>query len=157
MAASATIEPPRAFPSERPSLRARLSERIRGWHLDHELAGGVRPDSDRALALRAERLLKPKSRGRIAEALERLLEDDSELAGLSSKVPVSESTVLAARPELESLAAALRADDCDVRGVALARLLIIDGASPLYGHESELELIAAAGEAYRALRPEALA
>jgi hypothetical protein len=153
MAASATIERPPASSVGRPGLLPRLSERLHGWHLDRELARGVRPESDRALALRAERLLKPKSRERIAEALEHLLEDDSELASLSAKAPVSVSIILAARPELESLAGALRSDDCEVRGVALARLLIVDGASPLYGR-SELELIAAAGEAHRALRIE---
>jgi hypothetical protein len=154
MAASATIERPRAWSSGRPGLLVRLGERMRGWHLDQQLARGVFPDSDPALTLRADRLVGAKSRRRIADALERLLEDDGELAGLSSRVPVSESVILAARPELESLAAALQCDGCEVRGVALARLLIIDGASPLYGRGSELELIAAAGEAYRALRVE---
>lgn len=154
MAASATIERRSAFSPVRPGFLVRLSERMRGWHLDHELARGVNPDSDRALALRARRLLGAKSRGRIAEALEHLLDDAGELAGVTSRVPVSESAILAARPELEGLAAALRSDDCQVRGVALARLLIIDGGSPLYGGGSELELIAAAGEAHRALRTE---
>ncbi len=153
MSASATIEGPRAVSPGRPGLVVRLSERMHGWHLDHQLAHGVHPESDRALALRARRLLGAKSRGRIAEALEHLLGDASEFTGISSRVPVSEPTILAARPELESLAAALRSDNCQVRGVALARLLIIDGGSPLYGRGSELELIAAAGEAYRALRP----
>jgi hypothetical protein len=115
-----TVECPRTFVAERPSLLELLSERVRGWHLDRLLSGGVRPDSDPALALRARRLLRPNSRGRLADALERLLEDNREFTGLTSRVPLSESTILAARPE-----------------------------------GSELELIAAAGEAYRALRPEA--
>jgi hypothetical protein len=152
MAASATIERPGTLPASRPGLLVRLGERMRGWHLDQQLARGVSPGSDPALRLRARRLMGAKSRRRIADALERLLEDDSALAGLSSRVPVSESVILAARPELESLVAALQCDGCEVRGVALARLLIVDGASPLYGRGSELELIAAAGEAYHALR-----
>jgi hypothetical protein len=151
MAATATIELQSALSTARPGLLVRLGERMRGWHLDQQLARGVPAESDPSLRLRARRLTGAKSRRRIADALERLLEDDSALAGLSSRVPVSESVILAARPELESLAAALRCDGCEVRGVALARLFIIDGASPLYGRGSELELIAAAGEAYRAL------
>lgn len=153
MSASATINGFRLSPATGPSLSIRLRAHLRAWHLDEELARGADPDSDPALALRAQRLLRRDSRERIAETLEEDLRDANAPARPSARVPLREPAIVAARPELESLAAALRAEgESQVRGVALARLLVADGASPLYGPGSAQELIAAAREAYRALR-----
>jgi hypothetical protein len=139
-------------PASQPSLWKRLRARLRACHLDQQLARGVDFHSDPALAPREQRLLQRDSRERIAAPLEEDLRDAGASVRLSSRVPLRGPGIAAARPELESLVVALRAaDDCQVRAVALAHLLVINGASPLYGRGSEQELVAAAGEAYRAL------
>jgi hypothetical protein len=136
-----------------PGLSARVRARLRAWRLDQELARGVDPRFDAALTLRAARLLRQESRARIADALEEALQDIDQRMRPATKVPLREPGIVAAQAELKGLVAALRADDrCQVRGVALARLLIIDGGSPLYAPGSERELAAAASRAYRALR-----
>lgn len=95
----------------------------------------------------------PRLRGRIAEALERVWHDAGRPHGLSAKVPLESWAILATGPELQTLIAELRADDqCHPRGVALARLLLIDADSPLYEPSSRDELATALSRAYRALR-----
>jgi hypothetical protein len=152
MAASATLDRTEAPLPARAGLSDRLRSRLRAWRLDQELARGADPLSDPALELRARRLLSPESRARIADTLEEVVSDACNPLRPGAQVPLRGAGVNA-RPELQALAAAVRAhDDCEARGVALARLLIVDGASPLYGPGSEPELVAAAGDAYRALR-----
>ena len=158
MPGSATLHRLQTPPGEQPSLAVRLRERLQGRHLDHELARGVHPGSSSALALHARRLLSPGGRERIAAGLEEATRRAGQPIRSSAQVPLRRAAILEARPELESLAAELRTDDdCRVRGVALARLLLTDGASPLYGpgpeeEDSVDELLAAVRRAYRALR-----
>jgi hypothetical protein len=153
METSATIEPRAFLGGQRASLSARLHERLRSRHLDRELACGARPGSNAALAAHARRLLEPKTRVRLARALEGALADAKKPVGFTSRVPLRGPAIDAARTELESLTAELRTDDnCSPRGVALARLLVLDGASPLYGPGPDQELINAAAEAYHVLR-----
>jgi hypothetical protein len=153
MAATATLDRTEGPIPARAGLSGRLRSRLRAWRLDQELARGADPCSDPALELRARRLLSPETRTRIADTLEEVVRDACRPLRPGAQVPLRGDGINAARPELQALAAALRAhDDPEARGVALARLLIVDGASPLYGAGSERELAAAAGDAYRALR-----
>ena len=139
--------------AERPSLASWARERLQGRHLDEELADGTDPERDQALALHAHRLRMPRFRARLADALEGVWRDAGRPHGLSAKVPLESWAILATGPELQSLIAELRTDDqCHARGVALARLLLIDARSPLYEPSSRDELAVALSRAYRALR-----
>lgn len=157
MPAGIAIESP-SLPTVHLTLWDRAHTRLRGRHLDHELAQGIDPRANPALALRARLLLCPASRTRIADSLDDVLRSAAEPARLSARVPLRRRAILEARPELESLSAELRVDDeCGARGVALARLLLIDGASPLYARNTADDdraddLIAALRSTYRALR-----
>ncbi len=154
MPASATLADPRST-SAPPSVLARARAHLQATHLDHELARGVDPDSDPALALRARHLLRPGTRARIADSLEEIVRTAGQPIGLSSRLPVSAGEMRDLPDELKTLAAELRDHrDCGVRGVALVQVLLTDAASPLYGHAFDQELMAAIGQARRALRPE---
>ena len=153
MPQSATIQVLRNRLGDRPALTSWAREWLQGRHLDEELAHGADPVTDRSLALHAYRLLMPRSRARIADGLENAWRDAGKPPRLSAKVPLERSAILAAGPEFESVIAELRVDDdCHPRGVALARLLLIDAASPLYEPASREELADTLARVYRALR-----
>ncbi len=123
--------------------------------LDRELAGGADPGADPALELRARRLLTLASRWRLADGIETIVSRAADTPSFSSRVPLRRAAILGARPEIESLIAELSADhDCSVRGIALVRLLLTDGDSPLYRRGPDGELLAAIREAHGALRLE---
>jgi hypothetical protein len=113
------------------SLLAFRVLRRRTW-LDRDLAAG-RTGSP-ALALRAEQLITPRSRRGLARGLSRLLADaEAARAPLTAVVAPCRGEVRAARPGLEALIARLRDGGAvGVQGVALVRLLLVDGASPAY-------------------------
>jgi hypothetical protein len=153
MQTSATVDSVRTLAAPRPVVRVRLRERLRGRRLDHELAGGAHPATSDELALHATRLISPRTRARIADALEDAVRSAPHPARISAKVPLRRQAVIAASADIESLAAALREEEgCRPDGVALAQLLITDGAGPLYGRGPDEELLAAVRESYRALR-----
>jgi hypothetical protein len=97
-------------------LRDRLAARWSVLAADRALAAGAPADHSAVLTLRAQRLLDPARRARLAGDLERAL------ARAGADVPAA--AVLAAR---------LRAHGpVDPAGVARARLLLVDAASPLH-------------------------
>ena len=107
MSASATVDAcdlgcPAAAP-------ARARAHLQAGHLDHELARGVDPDSDPALALRARHLLRPGTRARIADSLE-------EVVRTASAAALGSAHRHAMRTTAGGLAAELLAiTDCAVR------------------------------------------
>jgi hypothetical protein len=126
--------------------RVRASDRLAArWHaleLDRRLAAGVPPEATAALTLRAGILLRPGERRRMAGGLRRLIGFARRPPAVRAGVPVARAEVLEAARRLEALAVRLESGEpVDVRGVALARLLITDGAGPLYisGRRGELE------------------
>jgi hypothetical protein len=106
------------------------------WRLDDELARGIKPDSRRALALRASQLLRPRFRCRLAHLLERLVDecDSPRTSRRTAAVPVQRDEVALARGELLKLAADLRsAEAVQPHGVAATWKLLTDTEdSPLY-------------------------
>jgi hypothetical protein len=112
-------------------LRVRLSP----WPLDAELAAGIDPASDPALALRAAQLCSPRHRRRLASWVERLArQSESDPApGLSSAVPRVGERVVEARDSLVRIAAVLRGPEpVSPRGVAMLQRLLTDARSALY-------------------------
>jgi hypothetical protein len=111
-----------------------LRVRFQRGALDRALADGRRPDATPALALRAQQLASPREARVVAERLESVLHDlDRPPTGLTARVPLQRAEITAARPFVANLVDRLRdVGHPSATGVARARLLLIDGASPLY-------------------------
>ncbi len=130
--------------AERARLRDRARVHVSFRHLDEALAEGTPSESSRALALRARQLVARRQRVSLAESYRRLVREARE-PGRRSRHRVSPppAHVTASAQELVRLADALgRPEPVAPRGVAEARLLLVDGAGSLYdaaagGHLSE--------------------
>lgn len=118
---------------------ARLMARWRKTKLDRALAAGVSPESDVALELRARALMDHERRVALRTNVETLFVMTQRPAPLGSRWAIlSVRRVRRVADELERLAAALEGSGpVDVRGLALVRMLLVDGSSPLYGSGDE--------------------
>jgi hypothetical protein len=109
---------------------------IRAYKLDHDIAAGASPESSALLALRAQALVRPAMRQRLARSLEQLLEEAApghgpQPSGL--QVRVRRDRILGAADALQILIDRLLAPaPAPARGVAGLRILLTDGAGPLY-------------------------
>jgi hypothetical protein len=105
------------------------------WHrdrLDEQLARRVDPNASAELKLRAEQLVSLTERVELADSVERAVR---EARGRPSMwVPMRRAGVRECASDLLALAQRLRAErPVDVRGAAMTRQLLTDGAtSPLY-------------------------
>jgi hypothetical protein len=103
------------------------------------LADGAEPGASKALALRAEQLVDPKHRTRVAGSIERLLAltERGGVPQLSfSRAPFQPDRVEESRPQLMELAERLEAAESPpIKGVAMATLLVEDGTGALYAHQ----------------------
>ena len=140
---------------------ARLATRMHAWKLDVALARGASPDSAAALSLRARHLIACDTRRLLAGEIERLLRDARRPATMRRLCLTPRyDQVLAAEAELVELAVRLQqSGPVDAAGVARARLLLRDGAGPIYhrGRDGELErLVDAALAALEPRLPEEL-
>ena len=90
--------------------------------------------SDPAVALRAKQLCSRAERRAVATSLASMLEAaDTRRGDTGSRPILDHASVLSLRDEIVALIALLRsATVCDVRGIALARLLSCDSSSPLF-------------------------
>ena len=115
-------------------LRDRVTARVIAWRLDGLLAGGASPDSTPSLALRARTLIGRGARADIARSLRRIqAEARRGRHPLDPTLPICRAKVLECEEMIDELAERLiDPSPVEVRGVALARLLVTDGASPLY-------------------------
>jgi hypothetical protein len=134
-----------ASPSRIKDPLAALLSRVSGARLDRMLAQGIEPWHTPVHAARCRQLTGERSRRKLARSLERLIEqaDEPPRRWLSSVVCPSRARVHEARPLLLMLASRLRADTpVDPRAVAAIRLLLTDGAGPVYthGHPETLKL-----------------
>jgi hypothetical protein len=141
--------------AQRPRVRDHLAARWFAHRLDLALADGASPETNAALALRAQRLTEPDRRWSAAGALRRIVRDArNDRRQRFGRVRPDPGVVLAASRELSDLADTL--DDpgpVAARGVAQAWLLLTDGTGPLYSPESRTKLVADAAQALRELRP----
>jgi hypothetical protein len=110
---------------------------LRGAQLDRKLAQGVEPWHTPVYAARCLQLTTERSRHALARSLERLVEeaDEQPRLSLSSVVRPSRARVHEARPLLLTTASRMRSDiPVHPRAVAAIRILLSDGAGPVYGH-----------------------
>lgn len=147
-----TAPPPTGLAiAPRPRLRHRMAARLRAGRLDAALVAGANPEGDPSLSVRARRLTTRREREGLAGALHR-----SRAEALSARarvrIPISRERVQQAEDELSLLAHRLASPGpVAVRGVALARALLSDGAGPLYDERSPGDLAALARRAADAL------
>jgi hypothetical protein len=148
--------PPSTFGAPFPKW-IRLLSRMHATSLDRQLASGRRPESDRVLAARAHALVALRSRRQRAEAWRNLLDRaETGSKGASNRAPLNRGRIIGAERELRDLIASLSAPATPtVRGVAMANLLMADGAGPLYNARSDQDLGAAVHAVTVVLRPEA--
>lgn len=113
-----------------PSSLARALASLRRTSLDRELADGADPASCPMLAARAAALAGTRTRRGIAAALERAAFDNERSA---LRIPRSRPAITANRSRMLELADRLRRrEPVYAAGVAVLRLLLIDGCGPLY-------------------------
>lgn len=130
-----------------------LNLHARAWSnsLDVRLGAGELP-FDPLLAARACQLLDPAQQHAIAGNLVRAVQRAGRGAAWTASVPVSARAGSDDRDALVQLSARLAAADAtDARGVALARRLLTDPDSPLFGSEDPAALWLAARRALLAL------
>jgi hypothetical protein len=124
----------------------RITALFRVARLDRDLASGVSPDSSAPLALRAQALVRPSTRRSLAQCLQQLLAEANHpgpprLGG--TRVRVKRERVLYAAAGLQLLIDRLvTPGPVPARGVALVRVLLTDGAGPLYYRGADDDLIA---------------
>ena len=139
---------------KRAGWRERVTARLRANLLDTELARGAAP-TRAALALRAQDLGERRTRERLGRSVRRILDDARRDRPPSiARVPIQRSEVLAAAWELDRIAETLLTPGpVAASGVAQVRLLLINGAGPLYSRDAPGGLRAAATRALDALQP----
>jgi hypothetical protein len=134
--------------------RDRLRARLRTAQLDQRLAAGADPDRDVALALHARRLLDLGARRKLARSLRRTVVMARVKPSVASPRPPIPAHVADCAAMLDALADRLGAQGAvSARGVAAVRVLLTDGAGPLYSSRSRRALLAALAEALDALEP----
>jgi hypothetical protein len=123
----------------------RVLARVQATSLDRRLAAGEATTSDRLLAARANVIVGWESRSRLADDWEQLLTmARGPVVPRSPRVPVRSQVVLAAEHQARELVAAIRQpDSVNPRGIARARLLLTDGAGPLFNPRRATDLIPA--------------
>jgi hypothetical protein len=137
--------------------RARAGSRLRAHlcarRLDRALAAGIPPDSRADLSVRAHGLIGSRERLALARALRRLIADAEPTARpLRFSVPICRRKVRRSRQALVDLVDRLLGDEpVDARGLAQIRLLLSDGAGPLYMHPHADDLEPALAGAVAAL------
>lgn len=128
--------------ARRVSWLERLESHLFGDRLDRALAAGIPPETDPLLALRAAQISSPKSRRELATVVRRML---AAATDPESPMRVRSMAILPrvkkARREFEALADHLEAPvPLPARGMAAVKLLLRDGAGPLYRYESRQSL-----------------
>jgi len=120
----------------RPSIRARVTARLRAARFDRALAVGVPAVAGSALAVQAARLTCVAERQAVARALRRAVHDATDTrATRSGRVPMHRANITAAQALIDEVTRRLHAPDpVSTRGMARLRQLLSDGAGPLYRH-----------------------
>ena len=144
------------------TLTDRLAARLRGARLDRELARGASPEASVGLAVRAQILVRPRTRRYLARSLGRLLSAAS-LTGPAGRTGLAAASVMpmVRRERLRQTAAPmealidhlLAAAPVSGRGVAQVSVLLSDGTGPLYGSGSCDDLRRSLQQALDALEP----
>ncbi|HXQ44022.1 MAG TPA: hypothetical protein VN816_05255 [Acidimicrobiales bacterium] len=133
----------------------RIGARLLAASLDRRLAAGHPPEADRLTATRAQSLVSPGRRRALAANWEHLL-DVARRQPLRSngRMPLCRDRIAAAEPAVHAMLVALVTPlPVSARGVAMASLLLSDGAGPLYNRQSSADLVTAVDDVTVQLDP----
>jgi hypothetical protein len=132
------------------SATRRLRVRFGRLRLDRDLAEGCSPERSVLHAVRARQLADPLERGKVATSLRHVVEDSMQPYAVLTPVRLGRSMVLVSLRQAEvrawreglmtvvqRLADGAPANPC---GVARARVLLTDGAGPLYNPDPQRRL-----------------
>ncbi len=127
---------------QRTPALVRVRARVHARECDRALASGISPDSSACLSVRAHELIGCSTRASLAQAIRRLVEDAGHpVRPMSFNIPICRSKVWRSRDTLKQLADRLLTDGpLDARGLAQIRLLLTDGAGPLYARPTADDL-----------------
>ncbi|MGY4648680.1 hypothetical protein [Mycobacterium sp. URHB0021] len=116
------------------SIVTRVIAGLFATRFDKQLAAGVAPEPGSVIAARVSRLASAGERRTLAEALHHsLCEADSRRTRMSPTIPVDRSAVAAAEGLIDQVVQRLTGPrPVSARGVARLRLLLSDGAGPMY-------------------------
>jgi hypothetical protein len=129
-------------------IRAHLCAR----RLDRALAAGAPPDSRADLEVRAHGLIGSRERVALAQAVRRVVADAYAARPLQFAVPICRRKVRRSGQALLELVDRLLGDEpVDARGLAQIRLLLSDGAGPMYVRPGADDLEPALARAVAAL------
>jgi len=123
----------------RPSVRARMTARLRAARFDRALAVGVPAPAGSTLAAHAARLTSVAERHTIARALRRAVRDANDDTGAtrSGRVPMHRANIASAEALIAQVALRLQVPHpVNARGMARLRQLLSDGTGPLYRYGS---------------------
>ncbi|HEX2808910.1 MAG TPA: hypothetical protein VHN80_22320 [Kineosporiaceae bacterium] len=133
-----------------------LAARLLAARLDRSLADGASPESSVLLALRAQYLVRPRTRRTLATTLQRILIESVRPPRRStSPLPLcARQRVVAVEREFQELIGRLSAP-CPVPacGVAKVRVLLTEGSGPLYRVGQSTDLRSTVLAAVGALEP----
>jgi hypothetical protein len=135
-------------------LLDRLITRWQAPQLDRELAHGAQPESSVLLALRAQFLVRPSERRRLARSLKRVMRTGQTSSHVPIRASMRQDAGLQAYGDLRALIERLlEMRPLDARGMALVLVLIRDGAGPLYRSGNGIDLRSQLRAAISALGP----
>jgi hypothetical protein len=114
---------------------ARLAARVFARHYDMQVEDGVPPMPGSALAVHTARLTGSQEREDLARALRAVLRRGKEPRGgaLTARLPLQFTRIVAAEDIIDEVTLRLHAPlPVRARGMARLRILLSDGAGPLY-------------------------
>lgn len=122
-------------------LRERVQAYLRADSLDSLLARGVPPEADPMLFLHARRLASTRTRRQLARSVRRVLVLPEHPTRHPNTPRLARDRVRSAHDQLTQLADLLDSDrPVQTRGIALTRVLLVDGCGPLYRGETATDL-----------------
>jgi hypothetical protein len=141
--------------SRRPWTRFRVA--LRAVSLDRDLAAGVSPESHLLLAVRAQDLTSAASRETLRDNWQRVLTMSSRSPSRRHSDSLLNARIIEATPEIRHLLACLGEPVLSAtQGLAMAAVLLTDGAGPLYNPQAAVPLRAALRDVTRNLDPSAV-
>jgi hypothetical protein len=120
----------------------RAISRVCATSLDRRLADGRAPESHRLLAARAQLLVTPVERQKLAYLWDDLVTQARKSTGLRvPRVPINRESILANEPDIRAIIGLLvEPTPGHVRGIALLSSLLSDGTGPLYNRRCSADL-----------------